>query len=113
MIIAASPASVYRIVYVVGGHPRLRSIRLGWIHGPFTTTSWFEHGKTGATSNRFQSPSISKLDILKQFYCRYWEERSCPKRSSTSTRICSDEHGSSSVRTPPKRTPSTPHCPNW
>src|ERR1035437_9074940 len=62
--------------------------------------------------NQFQSPSISKLDILKQFYCRCWKERSCPKRSSTSTRICSDDCGPSSVRTPPRRTPSTPHCPN-
>src|ERR1035437_10379582 len=52
MIIAASTASVYRIVYVVRGQPRLRSIRLSWIHGPFTTTSWFEHGKAGTTSKR-------------------------------------------------------------
>src|ERR1039458_8362497 len=52
MIIAASTAPVYRIVYVVHGHPRLRPIRLGWIHGRFTTMSWFEHNKAGTTSKR-------------------------------------------------------------
>src|SRR5450759_2886933 len=65
MIIAASTAPVYRIVYVVRGHPRLRSIRLSWIHGPFTTTSWFEHGKAGTTSKRpGQRPTSLTISAL-------------------------------------------------
>jgi len=39
--------------------------RLSWIHGPSTTTSWFEHGKAG-TAHIFPSLVMFPSDATRQ-----------------------------------------------